>query len=347
MSKPQSSARMRQKLTNILFPLLLGGGILYWMYREFDFSVLKTTMESGIHWDWVVYSMVFGVLAPLIRGVRWRQTLSPLGEHPSTRTCVAAVFLSYASSLVVPRSGELTRCGTLSKYDGISFTKSLGTVVTERIIDSVLVLLMTGCAILLEMGVFHTFFQETGTSFSDFFGRFTSTGYLVAGLCLVVTVVFLYFILRRMQVLSKVRNSFKNIKSGILSLRKVRNEWLFSLYTFLIWFCYFAHHSLAFQWFDFSSHLGFSAALVSFAVGSISVIVPTPNGAGPWHFSVKTILILYGITDENAVLFVLIVHTLQTALIPLLGLVGLLMLRKSGNLVTDDHHQENILSNNP
>ena len=72
--------------------------------------------------------------------------------------------------------------------------------------------------------------------------------------------------------------------------------------------------------------LGFTAAIVSFIVGSISVIVPTPNGAGPWHFAVKTILILYGLTDTEAVTFVLIVHTIQTALVPVLGIFSLIVL---------------------
>jgi hypothetical protein len=59
--------------------------------------------------------------------------------------------------------------------------------------------------------------------------------------------------------------------------------------------------------------------MVTFAVGSIAVVVPTPNGAGPWHFAVKTMLVLYGVSDANACIFVLIVHTVQTMLVILLG----------------------------
>ena len=116
------------------------------------------------------------------------------------------------------------------------------------------------------------------------------------------------------------------LREGILSLKDVKNKWLFGFYTLAIWGSYFLHYWITFNCFDFTENLGFTVAIVSFIVGSISVIVPTPNGAGPWHFAVKTILILYGVADANAVAFVLIVHTIQTALVPLLGIYSLVAL---------------------
>ena len=86
-----------------------------------------------------------------------------------------------------------------------------------------------------------------------------------------------------------------------------------------IWASYFLHYYLTFFCFSFTEGLGIGCALVTFVVGSIAVIVPTPNGAGPWHFAVKTMLILYGVADEQALYFVLIVHTVQTMLVILLG----------------------------
>jgi uncharacterized membrane protein YbhN (UPF0104 family) len=94
-------------------------------------------------------------------------------------------------------------------------------------------------------------------------------------------------------------------------------------YTIAIWASYFLHYWLTFKCFNFTEELGFTAAIVSFIVGSISVIVPTPNGAGPWHFAVKTILVLYGVASVNAEAFALIVHTIQTALVPLLGIFSI------------------------
>ena len=99
----------------------------------------------------------------------------------------------------------------------------------------------------------------------------------------------------------------------------MRGKPLFVAYTVAIWLCYFLHYYLTFFCFESTSHLGVSCALVTFIVGSIAVIVPTPNGAGPWHFAVKTMLILYGVADTDALYFVLIVHSVQTLLVVLLG----------------------------
>lgn len=106
----------------------------------------------------------------------------------------------------------------------------------------------------------------------------------------------------------------------MVSLKDVRNAPLFIVYTLAIWLCYFLHYYLTFFCFDFTAHLGLECALVTFVVGSIAVIVPTPNGAGPWHFAVKTMLILYGVADTDALYFVLIVHSVQTLLVVALGI---------------------------
>lgn len=304
---------------------------MYWMYRRFDFNTLQQTITSDMNWWWMLLSMVPGVTAQMFRGIRWKQTLEPLDEHPSTMDCIHAIFISYASSLIIPRSGELTRCGILSKYDGTSFSKALGTVVTERIIDSLLILAITALVIISQVGVFMNFFEETGTNITDILRGFTATGYLVTALCLVITIGFLWYAINKFKFLARLREKVENVKEGIMSLKGVKNKPLFAFYTIAIWASYFLHYWMTFLCFDFMAPLGFNAAIVSFIVGSIAVIVPTPNGAGPWHFAVKTILILYGIDAFNAETFVLIVHTLQTALVPILGVFSLICLSFRNN----------------
>ncbi|MBQ9362788.1 MAG: flippase-like domain-containing protein [Bacteroidaceae bacterium] len=316
-----------KKVLNVLVPFCLGGGILYWMYRDTDFGLMGQTFLHGMNWWWMLFSLVFGVAAQLFRAFRWKQSLEPLGEHPRLMDCVHGVFISYASSLIVPRSGELTRCAVLAKYDGTSFPKALGTVVTERIIDSGLLLALCFCVMIGQLAVFNRFFDETGTDIVGTLKGFTATGYWVTLLCLVVTVVFLGYALRRFAFLARIRQTVSHIKEGIMSLRGVKNKPLLIFYSLMIWVCYFLHYRITFFCFDFTAGLSLTVALVSFIVGSISVIVPTPNGAGPWHFAVKTILILYGLADTNAVTFVLIVHTVQTALIPILGVYSLVSLQ--------------------
>lgn len=317
-----------KKAFNIAFPLLLGSGILWWMYRNFDFELLKSTLNGGMNWWWMAFSLVFGVTAQLFRGLRWKQTLEPLGENPRTSTCVHAVFLSYAASLTIPRIGEVTRCGVLTKYDGTSFSKSLGTVVTERIIDSILVLSITAAVFLSQAKVFYNFFEETGTNLTEWAAKFTATGYIVTAMCLVALGILAFMLIRKLAIFARIRETIKGIKEGVMSLKDVKNKTLFTAYTLGIWVSYFLHYYITFYCFDFTCGLGLNVALVSFVVGSIAVIVPTPNGMGPWHFAVKTILVLYGVEVTNAETFVIIVHTIQTALIPLLGIFSLMALTK-------------------
>jgi len=309
-----------QSIAKVMLPLILGGSILYWMYRGFDFQSIRHVMLHEMNWTWMLLSFPFGILAQALRGWRWRQTLEPLGEELRSSVAVNSVFLSYAASLVVPRIGEFTRCGVLKRWDGISFPKALGTVVTERAIDSLLVLVVTVVTLLLEMSIFGTFFQKTGTSIDSILQRFSLTGYLVTTICAVAVIILLHLLLKRLSIYNKVKATVSGIWQGIISLKDVKNLPLFLLFTSGIWICYFLHYYLTFFCFDFTAGLGLGCALVTFVVGSIAVIVPTPNGAGPWHFAVKTMLILYGVADHQALYFVLIVHTVQTLLVVALGI---------------------------
>ena len=267
----------------------------------------------------MLLSFPFGILAQMFRGWRWKQTLEPIGESPRKATAIHAVFLSYAASLVVPRIGEFTRCGVLRRYDGVSFAKALGTVVTERAIDTLLMGVLALLTLLMQMDVFTTFFTRTGTSVDAVIHKFSTMGYVVTAICGVAVLLLLHFLLRKLSLYNKVKATVGGIWQGIISLRAVNNIPLFVFYTLGIWVSYFLHYYLTFFCFDFTATLGLECALVTFVVGSIAVIVPTPNGAGPWHFAVKTMLILYGVADVNALYFVLIVHTVQTMLVIALG----------------------------
>ena len=132
--------------------------------------------------------------------------------------------------------------------------------------------------------------------------------------------------LRTLSIYKKVKETLQGIWLGITSLRGVRNVPLFILYSLAIWASYFLHFYLTFFCFKETASLGLTCALVCFVVGSIAVIVPTPNGAGPWHFAVKTMLMLYGVAYAPALFFVLIVHTVQTLLVVLLGIYAWIVL---------------------
>lgn len=305
-----------------MLPFVLGLGILWWMYRGTNWSDFGHYVLHEMNWWWMLLSLAFGILPQMARAWRWKMALEPLGEHPRRTSCIDAIFMSYAASLVIPRVGEVTRCGTLKTADGVSFTKSLGTVVTERLVDSLLMLLFTGIAFLLQLPMFLRFLKETNTNIGDLLYRFTGTGYIVTFICLVAALIAGFVAIRRFSFFKKGRDMLRDMWEGVLSLRKVRNLPLYLFYSVLIWVGYFLHFYIAFFSFDFTAHLSIGAAFLIFCVGTFAVLVPTPNGAGPWHFAVKTMLVLYGVAETQAIMFALTVHTIQTALVVLLGAFG-------------------------
>lgn len=312
--------KITDSIVKIVLPLLLGGAILYWMYRDFDFSNIQKVLLYDMNWTWMFLSFPFGILAQVFRGWRWKQALEPVKEYPRISVCFYSIFLSYAVSLIIPRVGEFARCGVLRRYDRIDFPKALGTVVTERAVDTLIILLITALAFVLQIHIFANFFSKTGTRIDNIFGMFTPMGWFVTAICGIATLVLLFFIFKKLAINKRIGNTLSGIWQGVLSLKGVKNVPLFIFFSFAIWINYFLHYYLTFFCFDETANLGLTCALVSFVVGSIAVIVPTPNGAGPWHFAVKTMLILYGVSDTHALYFVLIVHTIQTFLVLLLGI---------------------------
>lgn len=325
-------------MCKVAFPLILGGAILWWMYRGFDWVQLSDALKGEMDWTWMLLSLPFGVLAQVFRALRWRQVLQPLGYHPRVDICMNSIFLSYASSLVVPRVGEVLRCGVLHRYEGISFARSVGTVLSERVVDTMMVLFIALLTFFMQIPVFADFFEHTGVSMSSFAQRFTAVGYAVTVLCLLVAFISLFLLFRRLSLFSRAKDVFKELMDGLLSLRSVQNLPLFFIYSLGIWVAYYLHFYLTFGCFSFTEALGWQSALVAFVVGCFAVLVPTPNGAGPWHFAVKTILVLYGVSATDGVLFVLVVHTLQTLLVVFLGLYAVMALQctKPMNLSKDD-----------
>lgn len=313
-------------LAKVVLPLVLAVAILWWMYRGLQWEQLRHILTGGMSWTWMLLSMPFGILAQVLRGMRWQQVMRPMGERPRLHTCVNAVFLSYASSLVVPRVGEVLRCGVLRRYEGTNFGRSVGTVVTERVVDMALVVVLSLAVFLSQVPVFVTFFHATGVSLGGFLSSFSPAGWAVTVACAAFLALALLVLLRRVGLFSRTRAVLADLRDGLLSVRQVGSPMLFLLYSLGIWVCYFLHFYLTFFCFAATSSLGVMAALVAFVVGTFAVLVPTPNGAGPWHFAVKSVLVLYAVPQTDAAFFVLIVHTLQTLLVVLLGLYALLAL---------------------
>ena len=200
-----------KKVLQVVFPLLLGLFILVWVYRDFNFQRVGEVLTGGMDYGWIALSLVFGVFANLFRGWRWKLALEPLNEHPKMANCVYAIFISYASNLVIPRVGEVSRCGVLSKYDGVSFSKSLGTVVSERMIDTLCVGLITGLVLVSQMPVFATFFAETGTNVGRYAEVLTSGHFYLILLCAVAALLLVFFLIRNVALFAKLKGILHNV----------------------------------------------------------------------------------------------------------------------------------------
>ncbi len=292
------------------------------MYRGFRWEDVRQALQSDMSWTWMLLSFPFGISAQVFRALRWKQALAPLGENPRLHTCINAVFVSYGSSLIVPRVGEMLRCGILRRWERTNFSKGVGTVVTERVIDSTLVMLLALVTAACQIPVFMNFFAKTGVSLQGFLGTFTTTGYLVTILSGILILCMVALLVWRLNFFSRTRAVLTDLKDGLFSVRYVQNPTLFILYSVGIWLSYYLHFYLTFYCFQYTAQLGPMAALVAFVVGCFAVLVPTPNGAGPWHFAVKTVLVLYGVSQTDGAMFVLVVHTIQTLLVVALGLYG-------------------------
>lgn len=325
---------MRKAINDIVkigLPIVIAVAIMWWMYRRIDWEQVLVALESRRCWTWILLSMPFGITAQIFRALRWKQVLNPLGYKTRTSVLINSIFLSYASSLAIPRSGEVLRCGVVKKYDGVDFSKLVGSVVTERVIDMAMVATFSAVTILVQIPVWIRFMDSTGMSFTGILEGFTTTGYIVTLICGVLALAMALLLMRRVHVFTRLTSKFKGFADGLTSVKHVQSPTLFILYSIGIWLSYYLHFYVAFQCFDYTAGLGPGCAMVAFVAGCFAVLVPTPNGAGPWHFAIKTVLVLYGVAGDDAAIFAFVVHTLQTLLVALLGLYALCALSMTRN----------------
>ena len=316
---------MKKIVSNILkivLPLLIAGAILYYMYRDFDFAEVGRIFRDEMNIWWLFATLIPITLSHIMRGLRWLITLEPLGYKPKAGDSIDSIFIAYASNILIPRVGEVSRCAVLTKYDGVPFSKALGTLVAERLVDMLLVLIFVCTVLLTQMGVFASFFAETGTNEDAIVGLLTSPKTYIVVLGVMAALFALWAVMRKTVIYSKMMKQLRNFVDGLLSLKTMHRKGLFLFYTVGIWICYFLEFYLAFFCFPFTAELGMVKAMVIFAAISLAIVIPTPNGAGPWHFVVISMLTLYGVSQINASSFALIVHAFQTLGVIMLGAYG-------------------------
>lgn len=312
-----------KKALQIFFSLLLASIVMYYLYHDFPFSSVSQTLSRHMEWHWIVLAMAMGGLAQFLRALRWQLLLKPLGANCELRNVSGAVFTSFALSLLIPRIGEVSRCATLRKTNGVSFSQSIGTVVAERIADTLVLLMLIAVVFCWQWDTVMTFFPSTQASAT----QTNSNAVLIMVLLLAVALIAACGIwaIRRND---KFKSQCTRFKEGLLSVVHSGHPWLFVGYSALICLFNLLNLWLMFYAFSFTSHLGAPTALLSFCMIAFAMVIPTPNGAGPWHYVVMTCLILCGVSHTDASTFALIVHALHMLTIVIMGVVGMLILRK-------------------
>lgn len=328
---------MKKILSNTLkiaASLIISAIILYLVYRDYDFSEFRNGLsEMRLEWLWM--ALAFSVIGPLLRGLRWNLLLEPIGYHVPRRDTVLTVFTGYAANIIIPRVGEISRCAILDQYDKVPFSKSFGTLVAERFVDMILLVLISAGTVLAQSGKFIDLFAgkanisgaeadaaESLQTASASVPLLQNPTFWIWAAVIAVVVAVCWWLCVRFSLWKKIVQFVKDFWSGFAALRQVRNLPLFLFYSVGIWVCYYLEMYLAFYSIGSISQVGPVAGLVCFVAGSIAVLVPTPNGAGPWHFAITSMLVLYGVALNDAKTFALVLHTAQTATYLLCGAIA-------------------------
>jgi glycosyltransferase 2 family protein len=259
------------------------------------------------------------ILSHLLRAERWRMLLVPTGNKVGLTNSFLSLMIGYLVNLAVPRGGEVSRCYNLYKLEKTPVEVSFGTVVVERMVDVICLLLLIALSFFAEWQKLKKFIDTL--NFSSGEGFSISPWMIVVFLGVIVFAAAIFF-LRKNKKLLKIIEGFKE---GLLAIFKMQNKGLFIAYSLGIWLLYFLMSYLVIKAFPETEDLGFSAVLTLFAVGSIAMAAPLPGGAGSYHTLVPLALVmLYNLPQADAVAFVFIFHGWQTILMILMGVLSLI-----------------------
>lgn len=313
-----------RKTLKILLPLSLGVILLWFLYRNQDLGEMMNIIKKGVRYEILLFSLIFGVMGNAIRGLRWRMLINSLGKRVRLKNVIYSVLGSYAINMVFPRVGEIWRCGVVAKYEKVSFTKLLGTLFVDRIMDTVVVGLLTLCLCVFNITFFRNFFSENPPAIVEAIYRMLTSVWTYIGLALFILLLWVVFVrLKHISFIQKIIGMANNVLEGIKSLWKIEHKLRFAVETLMIWCCYFLYFYVAFFAFDFTKELGVRIGLIAFAMSSIGVAAPVQGGVGVWHFMVISTLVAFGVNSNDAGAFAMLVFAVQTLWVILVGLFGI------------------------
>jgi len=326
-----------------LFFLILGLGLLWLAFRKIDLRLVFREMGT-INYYWIALAFLSGILSHVSRAVRWNLLIASMNYPTSHLRTFYAVMVGYLANLAIPRIGEVTRCGVLSRTEKIPVNNLIGTVISERIFDMIVLLLMTLMVILLQLKLVGGFVNKyLFTPLSESL-QARHVSLLLAGCVTLGLLVGFVFLIRYLKpwmkqfpVYQKVKGLVFGFLDGILTITRMKQKWAFLFWTVMIWGNYFLMTYLCFFAMPATRHLGVMDGLTVLTLGSFGFVAPVPGGIGAYHFIVKAILFeLYGLTATSAASYATVTHFAQTVLLLAGGAVSYLMimlyLKRNNNL---------------
>ena len=328
MGLPQKNTALKKTLINIikfLVYLSIGGIIMWFVYRNYDMKEIGATLSKGVSYWWLFLSMVVGLASHFSRTIRWQMLIEPIEKKTKVTNTFFAVMIGYFANLLIPRMGEISRCGVLSRYEKISVSRLIGTVVVERLMDVVMLLLCLLLILFLQFNIVTDFlFKNTDlTKFSNLFVSPWTYVFVVGG---VVVLFFLKKSFAKTAAYGKIKGLWAKFAEGFMAIRNIKNKWAFVLHTLFIWAMYFLMIYVCFFAFEFTSHLSPMAGLAAFVLGSLGMVAPVQGGMGPWHFMVIATLQMYGVEKNEGAAFALIVWSSINAMIVVMGIFSMIIL---------------------
>ncbi|MDE7032961.1 MAG: flippase-like domain-containing protein [Muribaculaceae bacterium] len=311
-------------LLKYVVPLVITVGLCYLMFTGIDFKEMIAIIRRDCNFSWIALALCISILSHVFRAMRWRIQLRALGIESPLFALVLSIFGTYAVNLVFPRLGEIWRTGYIAQRQQAQFTTVFGSMVADRLADTVTVGLLTLVTFMLASKALITYFADNADTVDRLTGFATSPWLWLAIASLAALVWWFLTHKSTNSKVQKIRQQVHELWQGfaVIATMPGKGRWL--LLTAGLWGCYFVQLYVAFYAFPFTREVlaqhGILAALVAFVLSSISMGVPSNGGIGPWQWAIIFALGRYGLGQAQAAAFANLVLGTQTMLLILLGL---------------------------
>lgn len=309
-----------------LLPLALTVVLVGYMFKKVNFGDMMDIIRHGVDYWWILCAMGISVISHVARALRWRLQLRSLGINAPVMALCCSIFGCYALNLVFPRLGEVWRCTYIAGREKASFTKVLGSMVADRLSDSVCVLFLIILTFIVAAPAINSFLEKYPVG-QNLLATLSSAGFWVAVVVACVLIWALFHFGRNLGPVKKLRNWVADTWKGFAVIAEMKGKWQFVFYSIAIWACYFFQLYVAFFAFPFTRELcrpelayGLTPCLVTFVLSSIGMAIPSNGGLGPWNIAVMFGLSIYGISAADGTAFSMLQWSGQTVMLIILGI---------------------------